>query len=117
MRIQEANFVHDGKDYRLERSGPWVILTIHDDPQTFGSVLTRINLPTEAWNRMISETVPQPERVHQAIDTLLEDHPLEYTSGTSSFKRCPVCEQWSPCDVRIVISALQAQILTSETVT
>jgi hypothetical protein len=51
------------------------------------------------------------ERVQQAIDTLLESHPLSYSyldNGVpESFTRCPVCEQWSPCDVRILIEAYQ----------
>jgi hypothetical protein len=48
-------------------------------------------------------------RVQQAIETLLESHPLEYTPKKGeSYRRCPACEQWSPCDVRIVIEALRA---------
>ena len=62
------------------------------------------------------------------INRLISNHPLQYayesetdeliynTGNTPTpegktwerFNRCPVCEQWSPCDVRALITAYEA---------
>ena len=33
-------------------------------------------------------------------ERLLERHPLRYGKPGEMYERCPVCEEWSPCDVR-----------------
>jgi hypothetical protein len=50
--------------------------------------------------------VTDPE-VAEAADRLTGRHPIRYQlSGDDSvWKRCPTCEQWSPCDVRVLMDA------------
>ena len=65
------------------------------------------------------------ERVHSSpdvADRLRRKHPLQYGSRGRDivydpgndptvgerYNRCPTCEQWSPCDVRVLLEAVHS---------
>lgn len=49
------------------------------------------------------------ERIRLAIETLRRTHPVGYILRRDPnfwYWRCPTCDQWSPCDVRILCDTI-----------